>query len=77
MTAKGRANKVIEIIDHEIVNMSNEGLEQLKETQKLKLVYQAFKFVDLLNNVQMQKEINKVRKNAKRYWKRYVKLNRT
>ena len=39
MTAKGRANKVIELIDHEIVNMSNEGLEQLKETQKLKLVY--------------------------------------
>ena len=39
MTEKGRANKVIEIIDHEIVNMSNEGLEQLKETQKLKLVY--------------------------------------
>ena len=30
MTEEGRVNKVIELIDHEVVNMSNEELLQLK-----------------------------------------------
>ena len=37
MTAKGRANKVIEINDHEVVNMSNEGLVQLKANPRAQI----------------------------------------
>ena len=37
MTAKGRVNKVIELIDHEVVNMSNEELVQLKASRRAQI----------------------------------------
>ena len=39
MKAEGRVNEVIEIIDHEVVNMLNEELVELKASRRAKLVY--------------------------------------
>ena len=58
MKAEGRVNEVIEIIDHEVVNMLNEELVELKASRRAK--------ISLLDNqicesdVYMQKEVKKV-----------------
>lgn len=58
MTEEGWVNKVIKLIDHEVVNMSNEELVQLKASGRAQ--------ISLLDNqicgsdVYMQKEVKKV-----------------